>query len=42
MKRRRTMLLCVTATSMTAALGCTPAHPVGIVGRPDYQPPPDL
>lgn len=37
MKRRRNMLLCVTATSMAATLGCTPAaQPVGIVGRPDY------
>lgn len=31
------MLLCVTATSMAATVGCTPAaQPVGIVGRPDY------
>jgi len=36
MKRQRKMLLCVTATSMAAAVGCTPAQPVGIVGRPDY------
>lgn len=36
MKPRRKMLLCVTVTSMAAAVGCTPAQPVGIVGRPDY------
>ena len=36
MKPPRRMLLCVTVTSMAAAVGCTPAQPVGIVGRPDY------
>ncbi len=40
MKRRKTMLLCVTATSMAAVVGCTPAEgPVGKVGRPDYAEP---
>ena len=35
MKRRRTMLLCVTATSMAAAIGCGGStHPVGMVGQP--------
>ena len=36
MKPGRRMLLCVTVTSMAAAVGCTPAQPVGIVARPDY------
>jgi hypothetical protein len=42
-KRRRTMLLCVTATSMAAVVGCTPSpdeHPVGTVAHPVYEPPP--
>ncbi len=34
MKRNRTMLLCVTATSMAAAVGCTTTHPVGGVSQP--------
>jgi hypothetical protein len=44
MKRRRTMLLAVTATSMAAAIACTPdpGQPMGKVGRPDYAPPPDV
>jgi hypothetical protein len=34
MKRRRTMLLCVTATSMVAAVGCRESQPVGTVAHP--------
>lgn len=35
MKPVRKMLLCVTATSMAAVVGCAPGRPVGIVARPD-------
>lgn len=35
MKRRRTMLLCVTATSMAASAAACSGEPIGKVGRPD-------
>ncbi len=46
MKQRRRMLLCVTATSIAAVVGCAEsAQPVGMVGphHPDTEatPPPD-
>jgi hypothetical protein len=35
MKRRRTMLLCVTATSMAASAAACSGEPIGKIGRPD-------
>jgi hypothetical protein len=32
------MLLCVTATSVAAAVGCTTTHPVGSVSQPPHEP----
>jgi hypothetical protein len=40
MKRRRTMLLCVTATSMAAVVGCRDVHAVGTVAAPIIPMPP--
>ncbi len=37
MKRRRTMLLCVTATSMAASAAACSGEPIGKIGRPDSE-----